>query len=115
MPSLRSLLAAATAITGAGGLSACNNLLDVQLPTRIVAETLDDPQLAAMRVNSANADAGYAYTLLGEGFCEAAVDLGPILKPPAVLAMADQRFTTALQQAQTAGAAYADILNLALV
>ena len=205
----RCALAGALALLLGAGLSACDSLLEVKLPTRIVAETLDNPQLAAMLVNSAVADfecafvnyaagtgtlvdeldsstgfinwtlwdqrrvfsndgslgngtcatgawavygplhtarfqaekiaksledwtdqevpnrigllatayayAGYAYTLLGEGFCEIAVDLGPILKPPQVLALAEERFSTAMQHAQAAGTAYSDILNMARV
>ncbi|MBI4501310.1 MAG: RagB/SusD family nutrient uptake outer membrane protein [Gemmatimonadetes bacterium] len=209
MPRLRSALTGFLALTGAAGLSACDKLLDVELPTRIVAETLEDPALAATLVNSAVADfecayvnyaagtgtlvdeldastgfivwtlwdqrrvfpndgslssgtclsgawsvysplhtarfqaehiaknlegwtdqqvtnrigllatayayAGYSYILLGEGFCEVAVDQGPILKPAAVLAIAEERLTTALQHATAAGASYADIRNMALV
>jgi starch-binding outer membrane protein, SusD/RagB family len=205
----RSALTGALALIVGAGLSACDSLLDVKLPTRIVAETLDDPQLAAMLVNSAVADfecayvnyaagtgtlvdeldastgfiawtlwdqrrvfpndaslgngtcatgawavygplqtarfqaqniakslegwtdqqvpnrigllatayayAGFSLTLLGEGFCEMAIDMGPLLTPPQVLALAEERFSTAIQHAQAAGSAYTDILNMARV
>jgi hypothetical protein len=52
---------------------------------------------------------GYALTLLGEGFCEMALDGGSLMQPDEVLALAEERFTTALGLAQTAGAT--DIVN----
>ena len=54
---------------------------------------------------------GYAITLLGEGFCEIALDGGPGLTRDQSLAIAEARFTTAIGLA-TAGS---DILNLARV
>ncbi|MGQ0646411.1 MAG: RagB/SusD family nutrient uptake outer membrane protein [Gemmatimonadaceae bacterium] len=59
----------------------------------------------------ANAYAGYSYILLGEGFCSAAVDLGPELTPAQVFALAEQRFTAAMG---TAGVPD-DIKNMSLV
>ncbi|MCC6317451.1 MAG: RagB/SusD family nutrient uptake outer membrane protein [Gemmatimonadaceae bacterium] len=47
----------------------------------------------------AAAYAGYAYVLLGEGFCSAAVDLGPEMTPAQVFAAAEARFTTAISTA----------------
>jgi len=47
--------------------------------------------------------AGYSYTLLGEGFCEMAIDGGPLMTPEEVLAVAEARFTTAAELAQQAG------------
>lgn len=55
--------------------------------------------------------AGYAYILLGEGFCSAAVDLGPELTPAQIFATAEIRFTTAIN---TAGVPDS-IRNMALV
>ena len=52
---------------------------------------------------SASAHAGYGLTLLGEGFCRAAVDQSAALQPQEVLAMAEQRFNVAVQEAQSAG------------
>lgn len=46
----------------------------------------------------------YAYTMLGEGFCEMSIGEGPILHRPEVLAIAEQRFTTAIDLATQAGA-----------
>ncbi len=49
-----------------------------------------------------SAYAGYAYTLLGEGFCEMAVDQGPLLTRREVLTLAEARFTRAITAAQAA-------------
>lgn len=46
---------------------------------------------------------GYAHLLLGEGFCEMAIDQGPLLQPADVIEMAAARFTTAIGHAQTVG------------
>jgi hypothetical protein len=54
---------------------------------------------------------GYAITLLGEGFCEIAIDGGPGMTRAQSLAVAEQRFTTAIGLATNA----TDILNLARV
>jgi hypothetical protein len=47
--------------------------------------------------------AGYSYVLLGEGFCEMAIDQGPPMTPQEVLQVAEQRFTTAIEHATAAG------------
>ncbi|MBI4421626.1 MAG: RagB/SusD family nutrient uptake outer membrane protein, partial [Gemmatimonadetes bacterium] len=80
-------------------------------------ETWTDQQVANRigLLATAYAYAGYAYTLLGEGFCEVAVDQGAIQKPPAILGIAEQRFSTAIQHATAAGAGSADILNMSRV
>lgn len=62
---------------------------------------------------TAAAYAGYSYTLFGEAFCQAAFDTSRALNPPDVLAIAEQRFTTAIDLAQTAG--NDSIRNMALV
>ena len=62
---------------------------------------------------TAAAYAGYSYVLLGEGFCEIAVDGGPGLTPAQTLARAEEWFTTALTHAQAAG--NTNILNTARV
>ncbi len=56
---------------------------------------------------------GYAITLLGEGFCEIAIDQGPSMTRAQSLALAETRFSTAIDLATTANAS--DILNLARV
>jgi starch-binding outer membrane protein, SusD/RagB family len=47
--------------------------------------------------------AGYAYVLLGEGFCEMAIDQGPIIPLADVLRMGETRFSEAIAHAQAAG------------
>jgi hypothetical protein len=54
---------------------------------------------------------GYALTLLGEGFCQMAIDGGPGITPAQTLALAEARFTTAMQLATTAS--NTPILNFA--
>ena len=54
---------------------------------------------------------GYALTLLGEGFCQMAIDGGPGITPAQTLALAEARFTDAMQLATTAG--NTSILNFA--
>lgn len=56
---------------------------------------------------------GYSYTLLGEAFCEMAIDGSALMEPRDVMAMAEQRFTTAIQHAQASQAQ--DILHMASV
>lgn len=56
---------------------------------------------------------GYAITLLGEGFCEIAIDAGPSMARAQSLALAETRFTTAIDLATTAN--LSEILNLARV
>ncbi len=46
---------------------------------------------------------GYAYNLLGEGFCRMTLDGGPPMPPQDVLQIAEQRLTTALDHAVQAG------------
>lgn len=50
-----------------------------------------------------SAYAGYSWTLLGEGYCEMAVDQGPLMTRQQMFAGAEERFTTAIQFAQAAG------------
>lgn len=61
----------------------------------------------------AAAMAGYSLTLLGEGMCSIALDLGPEIMPDQVFALAEERFTRAMEAAQQAGDN--EILNLARV
>ena len=57
--------------------------------------------------------AGYSLALLGEGFCEMAVDGGERLSREDVFRMAETRFTEAITEATAAGDG--DILNMAYV
>jgi hypothetical protein len=201
------LRSVATGLVLATGLTGCDSLLDVELPTRVPASTLDDPALAAVLVQGAVSDfecaltnfipavglltdelidstgwiavttwdqrrvlpdngnlgtadcntlgygiytplqtarfqaedafkrieafpdaevptkkslmataaayAGYVYVIMGEAFCEIAVDGGPGLQPAQVLAKAEERFTTAIDLAQASNST--QILNMARV
>jgi hypothetical protein len=59
------------------------------------------PGRAAFMARAA-AYAGYSHLLLGEGMCSAAVDGGPELSRAQLFALAEQRFGTAIEHAQTA-------------
>ncbi|MGH7562097.1 MAG: RagB/SusD family nutrient uptake outer membrane protein [Gemmatimonadales bacterium] len=47
--------------------------------------------------------AGYSRIFIGEGYCAAAIDLGPELAPKDFFTQAEQRFSEAITQAQTGG------------
>lgn len=64
-------------------------------------------------IATAAAYSGYAHALLGEAYCQMALDSGPLVTPAAVLAVAEQRFTKAIDNATTA--ANANILNMARI
>ncbi|MBC7894564.1 MAG: RagB/SusD family nutrient uptake outer membrane protein [Cytophagaceae bacterium] len=73
-----------------------------------------DAQVGSTRaqlISRANAYAGYAYILLGEGFCSSAVDLGPELTPAQVFTTAEARFTAAINSP----AVNDSVKNMALV
>jgi hypothetical protein len=70
------------------------------------------PNRAALTAKAA-AFAGYSLTLLGEGMCSAALDLGPEMSTDQIFAEAEERFTRAIEAAGTAGAD--DMVNLARV
>lgn len=72
----------------------------------------DVPGRTALIARAA-AYSGYAHILLGEGFCSAAVDLGPELTPAQVFALAEQKFTRAIEAATAA--ANDSLRNLARV
>jgi hypothetical protein len=64
-------------------------------------------------IAKAAAYAGYSRILLGEGFCSAAISLGPELTSAEIFASAETMFTTAITAAQLAGDQ--QILNMAYV
>lgn len=82
-------------------LTLLNGWTDLQVPNR-----------TALRA-TAEAYGGYARIMLGELFCEAAIDAGPRLTSTDLFAQAEERFTSAIADAKAAGAT--DILNFALV
>jgi hypothetical protein len=55
----------------------------------------------------------YSYTLLGEGFCNMAIDQGPLLTREQIFQTAEQRFTTAITLAESA--ANTNLRDLALL
>ena len=55
---------------------------------------------------------GYSLIALGEGFCDMALDVGPLMTPAEVLAVAESRFSEAIQLAS--GAGRADLASLAM-
>lgn len=60
--------------------------------------------------------AGYSLILLGEGFCSAAIDVGPELTPAQVFAEAEKRFTSVLSTVAAGSSVSNDSLrNMALV
>lgn len=59
-----------------------------------------------------NAYSGYATQLLGEGFCEMAIDQGPEITREEVFALAEARFTAAIGFAETAGATNVRLMAL---
>lgn len=52
---------------------------------------------------TAAAYSGFSTLHLGEAYCEMALDGGPVITPAEVLAVAEERFTTALQHAEASG------------
>jgi len=64
-------------------------------------------------IATAAAYSGYSHILLGEAFCTAAIDAGPELTSAEVLALAEAKFTRAIDAATTAGRT--DLLNMALI
>ena len=76
-------------------------------------EQFTDAQVANRTSLMATVKAYGAYALLalGEGFCEMAIDGGPLMTPREVLELAETRFTEAIELATTAN--NQDILNMA--
>ncbi|MDE2805721.1 MAG: RagB/SusD family nutrient uptake outer membrane protein [Gemmatimonadota bacterium] len=68
----------------------------------------DVPNKASL-IATAHAYAGYNYVMLGEAFCEMAIDGGSLLTPDQVLRMAEEHFTQALSGGT------AEIVNMARV
>lgn len=74
-----------------------------------------DDQVASRQdlIAKAAAYGGYSRVLLGEGFCAAAINVGPQLSSNQIFLLAVSKFDTAVTAAQTAGDQ--SVLNLALV
>lgn len=71
--------------------------------TRIQAFPDDKVQKKDEKLAFLSAYAGFSYVLLGEGYCEMAIDQGPLITPQQVLAMAEEKFTAAIAYADKAG------------
>jgi len=56
--------------------------------------------------------AGYSISLLGEGYCEMALDESPLMQPQEVIAIAEERFTTAIGHARAAGNTELELMAL---
>ncbi len=67
----------------------------------------------AEKLGLLSAFAGYSYVLLGEGYCEMAVDQGPLMTPKQVLAVAEEKFTKAIAFAEKSGRADLRLLAVA--
>jgi hypothetical protein len=78
-------------------------------------ETFPDAEVPTKTLMLAQLEAygGYAYALLGEGFCELAIDQGPLMTRAEVLAIAEQKFTEAITLATAAN--NAPLRNMATV
>ena len=70
----------------------------------------------ATLIARSKAYAGYSLILLGEGFCSAAIDVGPEMTPAELFAEAEKRFTDVLSGVAAGSSASNDSLrNMALV
>jgi hypothetical protein len=112
---------------GAYGPNQCNDgsFLGLYTPLSVARYQADnaahhlqgwtDGQVSNRRqlIARASAYGGYSLTLLGEGFCSAAIDVGPQLLPSQLLDSAEARFSTAIAAATAPGDS--SILHLALV
>lgn len=69
---------------------------------RIEAFPEEQVQNKSEKLGLLAAYAGYSYVLLGEGYCEMAIDQGPLMTPQEVLAIAETKFSEAIGYAQAA-------------
>lgn len=77
--------------------------LNENAATRILAFPDAQVQKKDEKLGLLAAYAGFSYVLLGEGYCEMAVDQGPLMTPQQVLAVAEEKFTAAIAHAEKAG------------
>lgn len=70
--------------------------------TKLTAFTDDEVANRALLLARAGFYSGYAHMLLSEGYCQVAIDDGPLLTPAEGLAIAEARFTDAIAAATTA-------------
>jgi hypothetical protein len=65
-------------------------------------------------LSAAQPDAGFNYLMFAESMCSSAFDLGPEVMPPAMFALAKDRFTKALQLAPSDDAETRNAANVGL-
>jgi len=90
-------------------VTADNAIRLLQSPKFVAANIPNRTTLLA----TAAAYSGYAYLLLGEAMCSAAIDGGPELRSQEILKLADQKLTFAIDTGLAASAS--DIVNMARV
>jgi len=98
-------------VTGAGGagmVGIYNPLQDARFLAdegyeRVSGFQPEDIQDREGKLAALSAYGGYAYTLMGEGMCESAIDGGPLVSRDDLMRIAEERFTTAIEHAQLAG------------
>jgi hypothetical protein len=114
---------------GSFGVNGCNNnqTPGIYLPLSTARFTADnaltklqgwtDAQVKNRQALIAQAAlyAGFSYSLMGMSMCEAAFDLQAQIGQPAMFALAEQRFTTAITAATAAGSSADAIKNAAYV
>jgi len=104
--------------TSFGGLGVYTPLSGARFQADNTLESLrgwTDEQVANRQtlIATTAAHSGYSHLLLGEGFCQVAIDTSEALGSQEVFARAEERFTAAIEAAQAASAE--EILNLARV
>lgn len=101
--------------TGLGAYTALQQAryLTEDAATRIEAFPDDQVTDKAEKLGLLRAYEGFSYVLLGEGYCEMAVNQGPLMTPREVLTEAEKRFTAAITHADAAGDADLRLLALA--
>lgn len=112
------ILSCQTAASTLGNYALYVPLQTARVQTENAIKTLDgftDAQVPARTLLTATAAtyAGFAYTLLGEAYCQMATGPEPLITPAATLAIAEQRFTRAIDLATTANSAM--LLNAARI
>ena len=101
--------------TGLGAYTALQQARYLTQDAAARIEAFPDDQVAdkSQKLGMLRAYEGYSYVLLGEGYCEMAVNQGPLMTPAEVLAAAEERFTAAITHADAAGDAQLRLLALA--
>jgi starch-binding outer membrane protein, SusD/RagB family len=106
--------AAGQASTGLGAYTPLQQARYIAEEASRLIEGFADAQVErkSEKLGLLSAYAGYATLLLGEGFCEMAFDVGPLLTRAQVFQRAEERFSSAITLADAAG--NANLRNMAL-